>query len=111
MSEHELQEPLPTNPLNPSEALKIPASHHQSRDANPAQPPLPGDSAVTRAEKHEGNGLDQNDDFPPAKKLKLEPVVDSELPAKVDNRRKGVASIKPEYISYSCQLFARRLML
>jgi tRNA-dihydrouridine synthase 3 len=93
-----------TNPLEPSEPLKQTPAEAKP-EANPQQDILPGDSAVTQAEKVERskalNGVVAHDasDFEqsPAKRQKREhdDVLAASEPT---DRRKGVAPIKAEFL-------------
>lgn len=95
----------PPNPLDPAQELqKPPPGVVTTEPTHPPQPILPGDSAVTRAEKVERHGHPDaspgtaNGDFQesPAKRIKLETNGSSEV--RSDERKKGVAPIKPEYL-------------
>lgn len=95
--------PPTNNPVEPSEPLKAAPADAMSH-ANPQQEILPGDSAVTKAEKVERssalNGSSKHEaDFeePRPKRVKLEQ--DNALAAtEPTDRKKGVAPIKPEYL-------------
>ncbi|TVY78383.1 tRNA-dihydrouridine(47) synthase [NAD(P)(+)] [Lachnellula suecica] len=93
------------NPLAPEQSLKRPAEEAQ---LDTSQPILPGDSAVTKAEKIEGNGTNGHAvkaeersaeaSEPPSKRVKVE---EQEVKApKTDSRDKvkGIALVKPEYL-------------
>ncbi|KAG0651966.1 tRNA-dihydrouridine(47) synthase [Hyphodiscus hymeniophilus] len=88
---------VPT-PIEPEHSLKrpveaLPKANHTS------QPILPEDSAVTRAEKVVGFGVEENAETEPQfKKRRLDSEV-AEAP-KVDSRDKvkGIALVKPEYL-------------
>jgi tRNA-dihydrouridine synthase 3 len=86
------------NPLEPSQSLKRPHPDGLIEESNPAQPPLPGnESATTRAERVERHGqAEDGTDLPAEKKLKLDTVEDTSLPATESERRKGTAPIKKE---------------
>lgn len=86
-----------TNPLDPSESLKLASSLNES--AQPSQPLLPLDSAVTKAEKLERSHSPAHDtDDRPAKRARLEDGVNGNLEDRPVGRVKGVASVKPEYL-------------
>ena len=101
------EEPVPMekpkgNPLEPSEELK---TSHTNGEMHPQSEALPGDSAITKAEKIERHGtptkLDDADDFQesPSKRMKLsrdaQSTTTESAPAE---RQKGVAPIKKEYL-------------
>lgn len=78
---------------------KAQATLKPKEEANPAQPNLPGDSAVTRAEKAERHVLINNpevNDFEqsPSKRLKMEEKETTTSTPR--ERQKGVAHIKAE---------------
>ena len=83
----------PTNPLNESEQLKE-ASHlaNGDRPQTTDQPPLPEDSAMAKAEKVEWHG-DEPHDAPNGKRKREEEDLSDPQP-----RKRGVASIRPEYL-------------
>ncbi|KAL8885759.1 MAG: hypothetical protein Q9192_006595, partial [Flavoplaca navasiana] len=90
------------NPLDSAQSLKSPPSIPDiDRVAHPQNTILAEDSAVTKAEKIERHG--GPDDFPgsEAKRIKVD-VSANEGPkgngATSDERRKGIAPIKPEYL-------------
>ncbi|SMR41900.1 unnamed protein product [Zymoseptoria tritici ST99CH_1E4] len=96
---------MTTNPLEPSEALE----HKPSADSlnHPQSEILPGDSAVTKAEKVERHGAvgedmngDHLDDDAPRKRVKVEhdPVADSIATPSASERQKGIAPIKKEFL-------------
>ncbi|KUJ24249.1 tRNA-dihydrouridine(47) synthase [NAD(P)(+)] [Mollisia scopiformis] len=95
-----------TNPLDPDNPLKRPSNGEQTEVAHPPQPILPEDSAITKAEKIERNGIGAEDnatslrettskrakaedsdsemtDVPAAKRVKLQPQQNGQG-AKVD---------------------------
>lgn len=89
-------EPAPVNPLDPTEPLAVPDPGVQRDPAHPPQPPLATDSAVTKAEKLERNAPDAT---PSALKRKAEPETsDVALASGEPPRKRGVASIKPEFV-------------
>ncbi|KAM3065900.1 tRNA-dihydrouridine synthase 3 [Clarireedia jacksonii] len=88
------------NPVEPSQPLKRPLDGEQLEEAHPPQPILPGDSATTKAEQVERNGV--TDSFgngePAAKKARLDaPEADSQPTSEV-GRVHGIAPIKAEYL-------------
>jgi len=90
------EEPAPVNPVNPSEPLKLPPT-----DAVVEESPLLHsislqDSAVSRAEKIESNGVDATNNTDVTAKRSAECIAGGTPPAK---RVKGVAPIKAEYFS------------
>lgn len=95
-------QPSGANPLDPVQPLKSPSNVPDiERAAHPQNTPLDEDSAVTKAEKLERHG--GRDDFPEpeAKRIKVEHSIDEEARADSatrNERRKGVASIKPESV-------------
>ncbi|TVY29994.1 tRNA-dihydrouridine(47) synthase [NAD(P)(+)] [Lachnellula hyalina] len=98
------------NPLAPEQPLKRPLEGQQLEEAHPPQPIFPEDSAVTKAEKIERNGVNANTveaaeapitsevSGPPSKRIKVDEQ-NVEAP-KVDARDKvkGIALVKPEYL-------------
>ncbi|KAI9783148.1 MAG: tRNA-dihydrouridine synthase 3 [Candelina submexicana] len=95
----------PANPLEPSTLLKEPPPEPVREEALPPQPPLPEDSATTKAEKYERYGFITEtayDDIgiPASKKLKLDGEFQSDIKGQplVPDRIKGVAQVKPEFI-------------
>lgn len=93
----------PVNPLEPSSLLKEPPPEPLREEAHPPQPPLPEDSAVTKAEKYERHGLEaepSTDDLdnPPSKRVKLDGEFQSGVKgqSRVGERIKGIAQVKPE---------------
>ncbi|KAI9842741.1 MAG: tRNA-dihydrouridine synthase 3 [Sclerophora amabilis] len=96
------------NPLEPSSSLEAPPPHTQLEEAHPPQPPFPEDSAVTKAEKVERNGLlevatpSEGMEEPSAKKRKLESPKSPAAPAPAESvardTQKGMAPIKPEFL-------------
>lgn len=95
-----------SNPVNPEVSLKRPAPGEQLEEAHPNQPNLPGDSllsATTKAEGIERNGVDVSEERL-VKRVKVDsqdenkPAPIFPAPAKTDNRDKGVAMIKSEYL-------------
>ena len=96
------------NPLAPEQPLKRPLEGQQLEEAHPPQPIFPEDSAVTKAEKIERNGVNANTveaaeapitsevSGPPSKRIKVDEQ-NVEAP-KVDARDKvkGIALVKPE---------------
>lgn len=96
-------ETVPANPLDPTEPLKQPPSGCTTEEAHGVQPPLPGDSATTRAEKVERHGLpginSNVDEFevPTSKRRKLDDSTDEQAtPNSNGEVRRGVAPIKHE---------------
>lgn len=92
-----------SNPLPPSEPLKRPAPGEEPESAHLQKDILPLDSATTRAEKVERNASSDHTatNGHDSKRVKLEqdPVLAAAEPAPLkDNRQKGVAAIKPEYV-------------
>ena len=94
----------PSNPLSPSSQLRPPPRDIQLEEAHPPQPPLPEDSAVTKAEKYERNGqlehtlCDDDIEAPSAKRVKLEDhgaPIEKDIAVK-STRVKGVAPVKAE---------------
>lgn len=85
------EQPPSTNPVEPSEPLQKPASDTITNEAHPPQPPLPNDSAVTKAEKVERNGADASNS---SVKRPREP--DDDFPSSEPPRKRGVAPIKSE---------------
>jgi tRNA-dihydrouridine synthase 3 len=70
-----MTEPV-ANPLAPEQALKRPLEGGQLEEGHPRQPILPEDSAVTKAEKVERNGVNAGEhklksEEPAAKRVKL----------------------------------------
>jgi len=96
--------PVPTNPLDPAEPLKQPPPGITTEPAHGVQPPLPGDSATTRAEKVERHGLPATNsnteefEVSASKRRKLDNGVDGQptTPSSANDVRKGVAPIKQE---------------
>lgn len=90
------------NPLAPSEPLKRPAPGDEPEEAHLQTETLPLDSATTRAEKVERNASsDDAQNGHASKRVKLEedPVLAAAEPTPLkDNRQKGVAAIKAEYV-------------
>ncbi|KAL9596371.1 MAG: hypothetical protein Q9219_005849 [cf. Caloplaca sp. 3 TL-2023] len=95
----------PSNPLAPQESLKSPSSVQQvEREVHPQDTVFAVDSAVTKAEKIERHGI-QDDDFQdsPSKRIKIDNPPTQEIGSNgvtKSERRKGVAPIKPEYLVY-----------
>jgi len=88
------------NPLVPAQSLKRPLEEEQLEEAHPPQPILPEDSAVTKAEKIERNGVNGHEE-PAAKKVRFtqtEEVAD-EVPKR--QKVKGIALVKPEWVTPS----------
>lgn len=108
------------NPVDPEKSLKRPADGEQKEEAHPPQPIFPEDSAITKAEKVERNGIKVEDDSstlaktstkrtneadadtpmedaPSAKRVKVE-TQENDDDMKVDTREKikGIALVKPE---------------
>ncbi len=108
------------NPLEPEVSLKRPLEGEQTEEAHPPQPIFPEDSAITKAEKMERNGVKAEDDSsdlgeaaakkaktedhesslgdgPAAKRIKLESQQNGE-DTKIDTREKvkGIALVKTE---------------
>ncbi|KAL8911160.1 MAG: hypothetical protein Q9171_003615 [Xanthocarpia ochracea] len=92
------------NPLNPAQPLNSPPDVQTiDRAAHPQNIVLDEDSAVTKAEKLERHG--GQDDFPEpvAKRIKVTASADEEASGNGESRserRKGVAPIKPEFLVY-----------
>lgn len=98
-----MQTNMESNPLNPAEPLE--KRPHVDSSANPQSEILPGDSAVTKAEKVERHGaVDEQQEFEnsPRKRVKLEKSDDASADAaaaeRTNERRKGVAPIKQEFL-------------
>ena len=92
-----MEEHIP-NPVEPSASLKRPLEGQQQLNEAHHTPILPEDSAVTKAEKVEGNGLIEgsiHSEGPAAKRAKL---VGPEVKIGSDGRAKvhGVALVKQE---------------
>lgn len=92
---------MESNPLNPEVPLEKKPSAEST--AHPQSEILPGDSAVTKAEKVERHGaVDERHDFDnaPRKRVKLESDQPTTEAASEDanGRRKGVAPIKQEFL-------------
>lgn len=95
-----MEDPEPVvNPLEPSETLR-PSSHLANGDLpqTTEQPPLPEDSAVTKAEKVEWR--EEGSTSPGLKRKRVDelntaPEHDQQSPL---SRKKGVAPIRPEYL-------------
>lgn len=86
------------NPLNPEQSLKRPLNGEQKEEAHPPQPIFPEDSAVTKAEKIERNGL--SSDTPeaserPPKRVKVDEE-GTEAPKDSRDKVKGIALVKSE---------------
>lgn len=90
-----------SNPIEPFTPLKAPAAvQHEQKEANPQNTIFAVDSAVTKAEKIERHGVN-DDEFQesPSKRIKINPSPTDE--ASNDSltkreRRKGVAPIRKE---------------
>ncbi|KAL8738498.1 MAG: hypothetical protein Q9181_000709 [Wetmoreana brouardii] len=90
------------NPLEPHETLKPPSdTPNKERVAHPQDVVLPEDSAVTKAEKVERHGAEDDFEESAAKRIKSDAsagrAVESNGLTKSE-RRKGVAPIKPESV-------------
>ncbi len=83
------------NPLEPTQSLKRPLEGEQLEEAHLPRPVLPEDSAVTKAEKIERNGVNGRGE-PAAKKVKVEQEEDVAPEASKRQKVKGIASVKPE---------------
>ncbi|KAI4283216.1 MAG: hypothetical protein L6R38_002304 [Xanthoria sp. 2 TBL-2021] len=91
-------QPSGANPLDPVQPLRSPPNIPDiEKAAHPQNTVLDEDSAVTKAEKLERHG--GRDDFPEpeVKRIKVEHSIDEEARTR-NERRKGVAPIKPEYL-------------
>jgi tRNA-dihydrouridine synthase 3 len=88
--------------VDTSSSSKRPLEGEQSEAVATSQQILPGDSAVTRAEKSEGNGINGHDavvgsEEPVAKRVKLDDTNQQEAPkADARDRVKGLAMVKEE---------------
>jgi tRNA-dihydrouridine synthase 3 len=88
------------NSLEPEQSLKRPFEEAPSKDGHSSQPILPEDSAVTKAEKVVGNGVEEEQEMvapqSPMKKRRLDP--ESAEGPKIDARDKvkGIALVKAE---------------
>jgi hypothetical protein len=97
--------PLP-NPTDTEKTLKRSLREEQLEVAHPPQPILPEDSAVTKAEEVERNGVSVKEhkfEEPSAKRIKMEEFVEGmaengRAEKKLDSRDKvkGIALVKPE---------------
>ena len=91
----------PPNPLEPAVTLLGPqdpsTANLAGKRAHPQDVQMPGDSAVTKAEKYERHGIEDIVAESPSKKRKLENQQENghRDPTKSE-RQKGVAPIKPE---------------
>jgi tRNA-dihydrouridine synthase 3 len=83
------------NPVEPSQPLKRPLDGEQLEEAHPPQPILPGDSATTKAEQVERNGVTGNGE-PAAKKARLDAPEGESQPTPETGRVHGIAPIKAE---------------
>lgn len=91
-------QPSGANPLDPVQPLRSPPNIPDiEKAAHPQNTVLDEDSAVTKAEKLERHG--GRDDFPEpeVKRIKVEHSIDEEARTR-NERRKGVAPIKPESV-------------
>ncbi|OJD35757.1 trna-dihydrouridine synthase [Diplodia corticola] len=95
---------IPPNPVDESAPLVPPPSGTITTEpAHPPQPPLPGDSAITKAEKVERHGLPEPASPPPGGEFERSPTKRVKLDkgqaeSSGRDRQKGVAPIKPEYL-------------
>jgi len=98
------------NPVDPEQSLKRSIGNVAGEAAPPTQPIFPEDSAVTKAEKNEKNGVNGKGEHlegqePATKRIKMEDQVDSAENGaedkKVDSRDKvkGIALVKTESVS------------
>jgi tRNA-dihydrouridine synthase 3 len=101
-----------SNPADPEQSLKRPLNEEQLAEAHPPLPSfiLEENSAVTKAEKVESNGVNVKGKIldtaePAAKRVKMgEPVEglaeNGHEKKKIDSRDKvkGIALVKPEYV-------------
>ena len=95
-----------SNPLAPEQSLKRPLEGEQLEEAHPPQPIFPEDSAVTKAEKIERNGVNWHDgeeapvatevSEPPPKRVKVEQRETEAPKADARDKVKGIALVKPE---------------
>ena len=92
---------LELNPLDAQQSLKPSVVSEVTQDAHPQAEILPGDSAVTKAEKVERHGEVASDDLdgPPSKRQKRgqDPTPASATNVR-DNRSNGAAPIRAEYL-------------
>lgn len=106
----------PPNPLDPSTTLVPPPLDTQLEEAHPPQPPLPEDSAVTKAEKFERHGQIKQtsctDDIeaPAAKRVKVHDDASSSEPPSINGsgRVKGVVPIKAESVCQWRRILQRK---
>lgn len=97
MSTAQSSEAPPLNPLDQSEALESASTHME--EAHPQQPPLPEDSAVTKAKKVERHGGSEDDiNERPTKRQRTEDLPNGSLDTRLGGRVKGVAPIKAEFL-------------
>lgn len=99
------------NSAEPEQLLKRPIDHFSEEQARASQPILPEDSAVTKAEKIERNGVsrkaeDLDEQKPAAKRVKMGDSIETVAEngpeeKKVDSRDKvkGIALVKTELVS------------
>ncbi|TVY49802.1 tRNA-dihydrouridine(47) synthase [NAD(P)(+)] [Lachnellula occidentalis] len=98
------------NPLAPEQSLKRPLEGQQLEEAHPPQPIFPQDSAVTKAEKIERNGVNADTveaaeapitsevSEPPSKRVKVEERTAEAPTVDARDKVKGIALVKPEYL-------------
>ena len=91
-------EGLTRNPLDPTTELEQPAASNGLDQAiHPQSTVLPQDSAVTKAEKYERHGLQDEVHTSPSKRRRLDFDLESQTVTRSE-RVKGVAPIKAEYL-------------
>lgn len=97
---------IPSNPIEPELALKLPTTSVQLEQVVHRQAPIEEDSAVTQAARIERHLIEEDTpEGPPTKRFKLEPtgqVLELELQAQDQTktgRQKGVAPIKAESVN------------
>ena len=91
----------PLNPLDPAVKLENhDTSSNPDQFVHPQSAPLPGDSAVTKAEKCERHGQWGDKGESPSKRRKLESSLGSQT-VTGSERVKGVVPIKAEYLIHS----------
>ncbi|TVY18923.1 tRNA-dihydrouridine(47) synthase [NAD(P)(+)] [Lachnellula arida] len=98
------------NPIAPEHSLKRPLEGQQLEEAHPPQPIFPEDSAVTKAEKIERNGVNADTveaaeapvtsevSEPPSKRIKVEEQSAETPKVNARDKVKGIALVKPEYL-------------
>jgi tRNA-dihydrouridine synthase 3 len=93
-----------SNPLAPEQSLKRPLEGEQLEEAHPPQPIFPEDSAATKAEKIERNGVNGHDaaeapvstevSEPPLKRVKVEELRTEAPTVDARDKVKGIALVK-----------------